>query len=160
VDGSGSRQSLAREPQAALALAASAVEAGGKPHPLTPQAEALVQRQLDVLEHRTALWQGDAWPGQPAEVRIAEEEPGAEGQARGETPAWQASLRVTMRGLGSVEARVALTGRQARLTVRAGDPESAHRISSARDDLAHALGEQGLTLAEARVEHGVPAKPR
>jgi hypothetical protein len=161
VDGSGSRHGLAREPQAALAQAAAgAVEAGGKPHALTPQAETLVQRQLDVFEHRTALWQGEAWPGQPAEVRISEEDPGSQGAAGGETLAWQASLRVTMRGLGNVEARIALAGRQARLAIVTGDPASAQRISTARGDLARALGEQGLTLAEATIDHGVPAKPR
>jgi hypothetical protein len=160
VEGSTSPTGLAREPQAALAPAAANAHEPGSPPPLAPQAEAIVQRQLDVLEHRTALWQGQAWPGQPAEVRIAEEDEGARPQAGGEPPVWQASLRLSMPGLGAVEARGALAGRQARLAITAADPASANRIAGARDDLARALLEQGVTLAEAKVGHGIPAKPR
>lgn len=150
VDGAGAKESLLREPQAALAQPAV-------PHaPLAPQAETLVQRQLDVLENRTALWQGQAWPGQPVEVRIAEEEQRSDGVTPVAAPAWQASLRLTMRGLGEIQARVALSGRQARLGIHAADEASASRIGDARGDLARSLSEQGLTLAEARVDHGEP----
>ena len=160
VDGSGSRLGLAREPQAALAKAvATAPDAAGT-RPLTPQAESIVQRQLDVFEHRTALWKGEVWPGQPAEVCISEGEAGTRPQAGGEARVWQASLRLRMRGLGDLEARVALTGRQARLSISAADPASAGRIAEARGDLARALAGQGLALAQAKVDHGVPAKPR
>jgi hypothetical protein len=160
VDGSRSRQGIAREPQAALAQAVATAPDAPRTHTLLPQAESIVQRQLDVLEHRTALWQGEAWPGQQAEVRISEGEAGTRPQAGGEAPAWQASLRLRMRGLGDLEARVALSGKQARLSISAADPASAGRIAEARGDLARALADQGLTLAEAKVDHGVPAKPR
>lgn len=160
VDGSAGPQGLAREPQAALAQAVANTHPPGSPHPLAPQAESLVQRQLDMLEHRTALWQGQAWPGQPAEVRISEEDDPARPQSNGGPPAWQASLRLTMPGLGELEAHVSLTGRQARLAVTAADPASASRIAGARADLARALKEHGVTLAEAKVDHGSPAKPR
>lgn len=154
VDGAGAKESLLREPQAALARPAA-------PHsPLAPQAETLVQRQLDVLENRAALWQGQAWPGQPVEVRIAEEEQHSDGTTLDAAPAWQASLRLTMPGLGEIEARVALSGRQARLAIHAADQASAGRILDARGDLAHSLGQQGLTLAEARVDHGALPKHR
>lgn len=160
VDGSAGPQALAREPQAALAQAVAGSQDPGSPHALAPQAESLVQRQLDVLEHRTALWQGQAWPGQPAEVRIAEDEDAKRAQPDGQPRAWQASLRLTMPGLGPLEAHVSLTGRQARLAVTAADPASAGRIAGARGDLARALKEQGVTLAEAKVDHGTPSRPR
>lgn len=160
VEGTASPQRLAREPQAALAQAVASAHAPGSPHPLAPQAESLVQRQLDMLEHRTALWQGQAWPGQPAEVRIAEEDDPARPRQNGGQPAWQASLRLTMPGLGEVEAHVSLAGRQARLAITAADAGSASRIADARADLARALGQHGVTLAEAKVDHGRPAKTR
>ena len=65
-----------------------------------------------------------------------------------------------MPGLGEIEARVALSGRQARLAIHAADQASAGRILDARGDLAHSLGQQGLTLAEARVDHGALPKHR
>lgn len=154
VDGAGAKENLLREPQAALAQPAA-------PHsPLAPQAESLVQRQLDVLENRAALWQGQAWPGQPVEVRIAEEEPRSDDATPDAAPAWQASVRLTMPGLGEIQARVALSGRQARLGIHAADQASAERICDARGDLARSLGQQGLTLAEARIDHGASPKHR
>ncbi len=154
VDGAGAKENLLREPQAALAQPAA-------PHsPLAPQAESLVQRQLDVLENRAALWQGQAWPGQPVEVRIAEEEPRRDDATPDAAPAWQASVRLTMPGLGEIQARVALSGRQARLGIHAADQASAERICDARGDLARSLGQQGLTLAEARIDHGASPKHR
>lgn len=157
IGGAGTQSGLQREPQAAFAPPAAHDPVHA--HGLAPQAETMIQRQLEVLEHRAAHWQGQAWPGQRAEVRIAEDDTGAQ-QYAGGAPAWQASLRVSMPGLGDVEARVGLSGRQARLAIGTADPGSARTLVNARGDLARALGERGLALAEARVDHGDPAHPR
>jgi hypothetical protein len=157
VEGTGTQSGLQREPQAAFAPATT--HDPGHAQGLAPQAEGMIQRQLEVLEHRAAHWQGQAWPGQRAEVRIAEDDAGARQDATGAT-AWQASLRVSMPGLGDVEARVGLSGSNARLAIGTADPGSARTLANARGDLARALGEQGLALAEVRVEHGDPAQSR
>lgn len=164
VEGKGTRNELAREPQGAFASPASrpadglqAAQQGPAPLPLTPQVEGLVQRQLEVLEFRAAQWQGEAWPGQRADIRIEEEDAGPGRDAAG-SPAWSATLRVSMPGLGAVEGRISLAGRAVRLAIGATDPQAARTLAGARADLARALGAQGLTLAEAKVEHD--ARPR
>lgn len=158
VEGTASKVELLREPQAALALPAGPA-ATAQPHHLAPGAEALIQRQLDVLEHRSAYWQGEAWPGQGAEVHIAEDETGSNSQPGG-GGAWQASLRLSMKGLGELQARIGLTGSSARLTISTLGKHSAATLLAERGDLARALGEQGLRLADVKVEHERRDTPR
>lgn len=164
VQGTGTRSELAREPQGAFAPAvarateqAQAAAQAPAPQHLAPQVEGLVQRQLEVLEFRAAQWQGEAWPGQRAEIRIAEDDTAAGRDAAGD-PAWNATLRVTMPGLGEVEGRISLSGRAVRLALGTTDPQAVRTLAGARAELARALGAQGLSLAEAKVEHD--ARPR
>ena len=155
VAGAGSRAQLLREPQAALAAMSShadpqPAEVSGSTARLTPQAEVLVQRQLDVLERHATLWQGQVWPGQDAELRIGEEERNA--RAGGE-PGWQAALKLAFPGLGRVEAQIGLHGTRVRLELRAGDGGAVLRLQAERGELARALDEHGLVLANAKVSH-------
>jgi len=157
IDGKRTNAGLQREPQARLAAdgvsavtyALSGPADAGR---LAPQAEGLVQRQLQVLEHRAVYWQGDAWPGQAAEVRIAEDQGSAPDRDPTGRHPWRASLRVSLQGLGDVEASIGLTGTKARLALRTGDPASARALMDGRADLGRALDERGLTLVDLEIE--------
>lgn len=156
VAGKGSKAQLLREPQAALGGASSQAPALPAAEPddgaarLPPQAEALILRQLDVLEQRSAAWQGQVWPGQEAELRIAQEERDAQDNVE---PVWQATLKLSFPGLGPIEAQIDLCGRSTRLVLRAADPDASRKLQAARSDLRRALDERGLLLADAAVSH-------
>lgn len=156
VAGKGSKAQLLREPQAALGGASSQAPALPAAEPadgaarLPPQAEALILRQLDVLEQRSAAWQGQVWPGQEAELRIAQEERDAQDNVE---RVWQATLKLSFPGLGPIEAKIDLCGRSTRLVLLAADPDASRKLQAARSDLRRALDERGLLLADAAVSN-------
>ena len=80
---------------------APAGEPAGNTQPFDPQTLTQIRSQLDVIEQRQILWQGQAWPGQALEWRI-EEPPHERDGARGDPapglrtcasrcPAWEKS---------------------------------------------------------------------
>jgi len=151
VDGAGSKADLLREPQAALPRIEADPARDSESRALPPQAETLVKRQLDTLENRSAYWRGEAWPGQRAEIRVAED-PAARGD-RALRRSWQATLKLSMAGLGEVQARLALTGASASITLTATQPAAVDALHSARTALAQALGGRGITTGEVKVGH-------
>lgn len=164
VEGSGSKSQLLREPQAAFAGAQSnqvslrEAAPGAGASRLSPHAEALVLRQLDVLEQRSAAWQGPVWPGQEAEIRISQEERNDSSDAE---RTWQATLTLSFAGLGLIQARIALRGEHASLSLQANDPEAKPALHAGRSEFSRALAAQGLKLTDAAVSSapGHDAKP-
>lgn len=151
VAGTGGKAALLHEPQVALpAWNAQAAETLAGSGQLAPQAEALVQRQLEVLENNEALWRGQLWPGQDAELRIAQE-------TRHDSPAgereWMATLRLSFPGLGAIEARIGLHGNSATVGLRAEDPDTTRTLNARCSEYARALDAQGLNLSRASVSH-------
>jgi hypothetical protein len=158
VDGTVSKAELLREPQAALADGASPAAAAGQTTAtgalaLSPRAETLVQRQLETFEQRAVNWQGQPWPGQAAGLTIAEDDPKSRAGSAAERT-WQASLRLSMPGLGDLEARIGLSGNKASLVLATRNPASSALLLRQRSDLARRLGENGLRLIDVRVGTG------
>lgn len=161
VDGKGSNIKLSSEPQASMAEATanSAVRSDQQSvWRLTPQAESLVQRQLEVMEHRAVQWQGEAWPGQSLEVRVAEDNRHREGRDEADPATWQASLRVSMSGLGNLEATIGLSGMNARFAIRTADATSTRALLDQRTELARALGRREIELTDLRIESDAGAQ--
>lgn len=161
IAGRTSAAELAREPQASLPREAQgAAQATGETADagaesglrLTPLAESLVQRQLHALERHEALWQGQLWPGQGAELSISEDDPGTRRDQ--DDARWQAGLKLALPGLGEVGAQLGLAGRRIRLELLTADAAVARRLLEERRDLAEALAAHGLQLASLHARPG------
>jgi len=110
---------LAVEPQARFTIATMPDAA------LLPQAMLLIRQQLDVLAYQTFCWQGLAWPGATLAWQIqrndrAENQPEAHANEMWRTP-WCTRLRLTLSGLGAIDAQLTLTGNALALSIVAPD---------------------------------------
>ena len=131
--------------------------------PVAPQAQPIVQQQLDALATQNFSWQGQVWPGQDMRWEI-DEDAARNGQDNDDTAAkWTTRLHLTLPNLGEVDAQVRLNGNQITLVMSAGSEETRALMRAASFDLRSQLDEAGLTLAtmgvsapaESRVESGI-----
>ena len=131
-----------------LAISNSLV-ADGK-EPVHPQTAPLVQQQLDVLDTRQLVWQGQVWPGQ--ELRWQIEERAAQ---EGETDApreWQTQLNLHLPKLGEVNALLKITPQGGiRIALTAHSPEVAQTLRAASAALNQNLDLAGLQLIQLEV---------
>jgi hypothetical protein len=144
VQGRTALADLRREPQGRYAAPAE----GGSDAPgeAIPDAlSGLVNRQLDVLENGAVRWTGQAWAGQNAEILI-EDDSHAQAQSRedGAQRTWRIKLKLSMPGLGPVDAQIALSGAQVRITLSAA-PGASERLAAAGGTLTSALAARGLS---------------
>ena len=109
----------------------------------------LLARQLDTLEHRQVLVQGQAWPSQPFDLLI-EEDKTQERDADGtEAPRqWISRLALDLPQLGAIEARITLSGQGVQLRFDALNPETAARLAGERERLRQGMQDNGLTLLQ------------
>jgi hypothetical protein len=142
---------LRREPQAgwnstgdATTLAAEPVASDERAQPgLQTSAQVnghvnvdLLRAQLQALESRQFLWQGDVWPGQAASMTIAEDGVADE---RDLPSAWRTHLTLTLPELGKVDIDLRLDGPAVHLALAAAAPHSVELLGEARSDLVAAL---------------------
>ena len=115
--------------------------------PVAPQAQPIVQQQLDALATQNFSWQGQVWPGQDMRWEI-DEDAARSAQDDDETaPKWTTRLHLTLPNLGEVDAQIRLNGNQITLAMSAGNAETRALMRSASLDLRSQLDEAGLTLA-------------
>jgi len=115
--------------------------------PVAPQAQPIVQQQLDALATQNFSWQGQVWPGQDMRWKI-DEDAARNGQDDDETaPKWTTRLHLTLPNLGEIDAQIRLNGDQITLAMSAGSEETRALMRSASIDLRSQLNEAGLMLA-------------
>jgi len=118
--------------------------------PVHPQTAPLVQQQLDVLDTRQLVWQGQVWPGQDLRWQIEERasyagEPAAERE-------WQTRLDLHLPRLGAVNAVLSISPRgDLRIAVTAHSPAIAQTLRDASATLNQSLASAGLKLAQLEV---------
>ncbi len=81
---------------------ASATPASNTTHAVDPQSllRNLVQQQLDVIDQRPIIWQGQAWPGQPMQWQLqAENEREGGGIRETEAQRWNTTLSLDLPNL-------------------------------------------------------------
>jgi len=118
--------------------------------PVHPQTAPLVQQQLDVLDTRQLVWQGQVWPGQDLRWQI-EERAAHEGTAAVERE-WQTRLDLHLPRLGEVNALLSISPRgELRIAVTAHSPEIAQTLRDASAVLNQSLASAGLQLAQLEV---------
>jgi len=121
-------------------------------HPMTTP---LVQQQLDILDTRQIIWQGQVWPGQDMQWEINEDD----GRDRGEVEeraAWSTRLRLDFPSLGGVTAHLALGTHGLKVDFSVERDQSATLMRGEAGALAQAMGAAGLTVAGITVAQGKP----
>jgi pyruvate/2-oxoglutarate dehydrogenase complex dihydrolipoamide acyltransferase (E2) component len=142
MNGRTSLEALRQEPKARLGQTQDPAE------PFSPPLAALVRRQLDALENRSAEWRGTLWPGQAGELAITEER--STGMAS-TASAWSTRIRLTLPNLGEIDARISLSGKRVKLDMDA----SASAVAALRTggaELRDALSARGLAAERLEVK--------
>ncbi|MEO1765699.1 flagellar hook-length control protein FliK [Thiobacter aerophilum] len=118
--------------------------------PVHPQTAPLVQQQLETLDTRQIVWQGEAWPGQTLRWEIEEREGGSEHGAPAERQ-WFTRLALTLPLLGEVQARLRLDALGVHVELVVQEAHTRARLARAADDLQAGFARAGLTLARFQV---------
>lgn len=135
--------------QLASALFPGAVPAREQVH---PQTTGLVQQQLEVLDGRHVVWQGQVWPGQSMEWRIEERDARREENAPGGDSEWQTSLRLQMPRLGNINAVLGLTPKGVQLKLTANASATAAVMKDRQEDLRKSMEASGLKILSFAVD--------
>jgi hypothetical protein len=122
---------------------------------LNAEGVKLVSLQLDALEQRRIVWQGELFPGQPLEWEISDDTPRGNGSETAEQPqqSWQSTVRFSLPTLGAVAATIRLTGEHVQINVRTVNEQTAATLRTYGGMLADALGAAGSTLDSLQVKH-------
>jgi hypothetical protein len=163
VSGERSLASLMKEPQAQLPLAqgtavsqtidAKASGDAGLQSVLSgreamhPQTAPLVQQQLETLDTRQIVWQGQVWPGQTMDWQIEEEAARQSPDYDDEAPQWRTRLHLDLPGLGGVSAKLAIDRAGIRVEMVAERNESAGVLQKEVSQLAASMEASGLKVA-------------
>lgn len=118
------------------------------------EAVKLISLQLDALEQRRIMWQGELFPGQPLEWEISDETP-QKGKEQAEAePVWNSTVRFSLPTLGAVSASVRLVGDKVQIQVNTPSAETASALRTHGELLADALGAAGSPLESFLVKQG------
>lgn len=121
----------------------------GKTLGIPEHLQPLVQQQLNALETRQMLWQGNVWPGQDMQWEVHEQgpqTPGTQGQRQ-----WVTQVQLDLPNLGAVAATLRLNSAGLSLTLNAGTPETRAVLGSASTRLVSALSDAGIPVLSAQV---------
>ena len=111
--------------------------------------QPLVQQQLNALETRQMVWQGNIWPEQPMQWEVHEQPapvPGAEEQRQ-----WVTQLYLDLPNLGAVAATLRFNNLGLSLTLNAGAPETRTMLGSASTQLVAAMSDAGIPVLSTQV---------
>ncbi len=120
--------------------------------PVHAEAVSLVQQQLQTLDSRQLVWQGQVWQGQPMEWRVEERGAREGGNGEVEVPHWQTSLRLQLPRLGDVQASLVFAPQGLRIVLKATDADTAEAMRSAQDKLHRSMEAAGLNVLALSVE--------
>lgn len=112
--------------------------------------QTLVQQQLNTLETRQVLWQGQVWQGQEMTWEVREDSPhrNMRGEEEGQ---WNTQIHLDMPKLGGVTARLSFTDGALNLTLDASNPQTRERLGSASSQLIAALSERGIRVTHTQI---------
>jgi len=120
--------------------------------PVHAEAVSLVQQQLQTLDSRQLVWQGQVWQGQTMEWRVEERNAREGGNGDEELRHWQTSLRLQLPRLGNVQAALAFTPQGVRIDLKAADSGTAEAMKGAQDKLLGSMQASGLRVLAMSVE--------
>ena len=141
---------IAPQDQAAAPVSAESTSASARPVLSVPLALLpLLEQQMQFLATGELRWQGEAWPGQALQLRLAQEQPHT---AREAAPrrVWQTTLRMQLPQLGEIEAQLRVEDADVSLRM-GGEQHALARLSAAVPQLAQAFEAAGIELKSAVV---------
>ena len=112
--------------------------------------QPLVQQQLNALETRQMVWQGNVWPGQDMQWEVHEQTP--------RTPAeeaqrqWVTQIQMDLPNLGAVAATLRLNSAGLSLTLNAATPQTRAALGNASTQLVSALADAGIPVLSTQVK--------
>ncbi|MCM8612561.1 flagellar hook-length control protein FliK [Accumulibacter sp.] len=116
------------------------------PSPVAPQAQAIVQQQLEAFATQVYSWQGQVWPGQDIRWEIGNP-PERQGAAAADDDApWQTRLLLSMPLLGELDARLSLVGERLSIAVTAARPEAIALLRDGSTVLRQQMEQAGIAL--------------
>jgi flagellar hook-length control protein FliK len=113
--------------------------------------QPLVQQQLNALETRQVLWQGQVWQGQNMTWEVRDESPRRNAQGDEVNGQWITQIHLDMPKLGGVTARLSLTNGALNLAIDVTDAQTRKRLSSASSQLISALSERGIPVVHSQI---------
>ncbi len=122
----------------------------GSPPPspvVAPQAQAIVQQQLEAFATQVYSWQGQIWPGQDIRWEIESPPERAAAADADDQARWQTRLLLRLPLLGEVEARLSLVGEQLSVAVTAAKPEAIALLRNGSAVLRQQLEQAGVVLS-------------
>jgi len=119
--------------------------------PVHRDALTMVRQQLETLETHQMVWQGTLWPDQTIEWKVSEDP--AQQQRPPAEREWQSHLRLSMPGLGGIDATLTVSLRGVRLSLNADSAESAALLDNNRHSLRAALDSAGVHPLGIAVNH-------
>jgi hypothetical protein len=122
-----------------------AAKAGGMAEEkVHPQTLPLVQQQINALDTRHMVWQGQVWPEQTLRWEI--EERAARESEGEEYPVWQTRLRLQMPRLGDVTAVLAFTPQGIKVDLDVTEDATGTLMRASQPELGLAFDRAGLKL--------------
>ena len=113
---------------------------------IAPQAQPIVQQQLEALASPVFTWQGQIWQGHEMRGEI-EGDAARQGEDDEESVThWNTRLHLSLPNLGEIEAKLRLNGEQLSLEIISADLQTRALLGAEKELLRHALGEAGLSL--------------
>jgi len=112
-----------------------------------PLAAPIVHQQLEALDTRQIVWQGQVWPGQNMDWRIEEDDARQAEAYEDEAPRWRTRLHLDLPGLGGVTARLAIDHNGVRVEMLAERGDSASLLRGEVAQLADSMEASGLKVA-------------
>lgn len=106
----------------------------------------LLNMQLDTLEQRRIVWQGELFPGQALEWEISDDTPQQDRKQPEPQTSWQSTVRFSLLALGAISATIRLSGEHVQVQVNAHQAATASALSQHRQLLADALDAAGTRL--------------
>ena len=122
----------------------------GKTPGIPDHLQPLVQQQLNALETRQMLWQGNVWPGQDMQWEVHEQvpqTPATEGQRQ-----WVTQIQLDLPNLGAVAATLRFNSAGLSLTLNADTPQTRAVLGGASTRLVSALSNAGIPVLSTKVD--------
>ena len=142
--------------ETATTTASGAAPLKGDTQPVAERLVPLVHQQLDTLATHQVAWQGQVWPGQMMEWEIEDPEGRESSEDGNPEPYWNTTLRLTLPGLGGIEARLHLTPAGVAVRLITSEANSRALLEAGQPRLADALAAANVPLTGMVAELKVP----
>jgi len=128
----------------------------GKMPILPDHLQPLVQQQIDALETRQVIWQGNIWPNQSMQWEIHEQTsqtPATENQQQ-----WTTQIHLDLPNLGRISATLSFNSMGLSLTLNADSAATRTTLGNASSQLVASMSDYGIPIVSTLVTQHEPAQ--